>query len=327
MSGGSSVKTTTITYASYDGESTIRALLWEPDRASAGDPPRGLVQLVHGMSEHVERYAGFAEFLCGLGYAVCANDHVGHGKTVSSERDLGHMPLEGGEEVLLHDVNALRELVFERLAGAGASATDIPYIIFGHSMGSFITRVYLTRYALGVRAAVICGTGQQPRALSAAGKALTRGIARSRGERYVSELVDGMGAGAYGKAIEGARTDVDWIATDPEVVDEYRRDPLCGQKFTVGAYHTLSSLVADATDPGLAARVPHALPLFFIAGAEDPVGECGTGVERAAQMYRRAGMERVDVKIYPGVRHEILNEPIKCQVHQDVAAWLDEVLE
>lgn len=320
------MKTTTITYASHDGASTVRALLWEPDGAAAPSFPRGLVQLVHGMSEHVERYAGFAEYLCDRGFAVCANDHIGHGKTAASADDLGHMPLEAGEEVLLHDVHALRELALQRLRDTDGLSGDIPYIIFGHSMGSFITRVYLTRYALGVRAAVICGTGQQPRALSAAGRVLTRAIARSRGERYVSELVDGMGAGAYGKAIEDARTDVDWIATDPEVVDEYLRDPLCGQKFTVGAYHTLSTLVSDATDPKLAARVPHALPLLFIAGAEDPVGDCGAGVERAAQMYRCVGMERVDVKIYPGVRHEILNESIKDQVHEDVAGWFDEVL-
>lgn len=320
------MKTTTITYASHDGESTIRALLWEPDRDGAPVRPRGLVQLVHGMSEHVERYAGFAEYLCGRGFVVCANDHIGHGKTVSNMDDLGHMPLERGEDILLHDVNALRELVQERLRD-GDSRAEVPYIVFGHSMGSFITRVYLTRYALGVRAAIICGTGQQPRALAAAGKALTRGIARSHGERHISGLVDGMGAGAYGKAIKGARTDVDWIATDPEVVDEYQRDPLCGQKFTVGAYHTLSSLVSDATDPTLAARVPHSLPLFFIAGGEDPVGDCGAGVERAAEMYRRAGIERVDVKIYPGVRHEILNEPIKDRVHDDVGSWLDSVLD
>lgn len=318
------MKTTTITYASHDGASTIRALLWEP---SAPEPPRGIVQIVHGMSEHIERYAGFAEYLCGAGYAVCAEDHIGHGKTVSREEDLGHMPLEEGEEVLLHDVNALRELVVGRLAAESSrNPADIPYVVFGHSMGSFITRVYLTRYALGVRAAVICGTGQQPRALSAAGKALTRGIARHRGERYVSELVDSMGAGGYASAIEGAETDVDWISTDRDVVAEYQRDPLCGQKFTVGAYHTLSSLVSDATDPALAARVPHALPMFFVAGSEDPVGDRGKGVERAAGMYRRAGIERVDLKIYPGARHEILNEPVRDEVHRDVSSWLDEVV-
>ncbi len=320
------MKTTVITFSSYDGASSIRALLWEPDAADAPGGIRGLVQIVHGMAEHIERYAGFAEFLCGCGFAVCAEDHIGHGKSVASEDDLGHMPLETGEEVLLHDVHALRALVLDRLAGPQGDASAIPYVIFGHSMGSFITRVYLTRYAMGVRAAVICGTGQQPRAFSAAGKALTRGIARHRGERYVSDLVDSMGAGGYGKAIEDARTDVDWISTDPAVVDAYRDDPLCGQKFSVGAYHTLSSLVADATDTDLAKRIPHALPMLFIAGADDPVGECGRGVERAASMYRRVGVERVDVSIYPDARHEILNEPIRGDVHRDVGAWLDDVL-
>lgn len=319
------MKTTTITYASRDNTSTVRALMWEPDEvASGGEAPRGLIQIVHGMSEHVERYEGFALFLCDQGFAVCANDHVGHGKTVARAEDLGHMPLETGEDVLVADVQTLRELALERLSTqCDMRVSGIPYVIFGHSMGSFITRVFLTRHAFGVRAAVLCGTGHQARALSGAGRALTRSLAKKHGERYVSALVDGLGAGAYGKAIKDAKTDVDWLATDAEVVAEYRRDPLCGRPFTVGAYHTLASLVSDATDVRLAKRVPHALPLLFIAGDQDPVGECGAGVHRAAEMYRRAGVERVCEKLYPGMRHEILNEPVKDDVHRDVLTWLE----
>lgn len=319
------MKTTTITYASRDNASTVRALMWEPDEvASGGEAPRGLVQIVHGMSEHVERYEGFASFLCEQGFAVCANDHIGHGKSVSSAEDLGHMPLEVGEDVLVADVQTLRELALERLSQrCDMRVSGIPYVIFGHSMGSFITRVFLTRHAFGVRAAVLCGTGHQPRLLSAAGKALTGSLAKKHGERYVSELVDGMGAGGYGGAIKDAETDLDWIATDPEVVAEYQRDPLCGQKFTVGAYHVLTSLVSDATDLRLARRVPHALPLLFVSGDQDPVGECGAGVHRAAEMYRKAGVESVTEKLYPGMRHEILNEPVKGEVHRDVLAWLE----
>lgn len=318
------MKTTTLTYSSRDGRSTVRALLWEPATVAAGsEAPRGLVQLVHGMSEHVERYAGFAAYLCEQGFAVCANDHVGHGKTASAAADLGHMPLEAGEDVLIADVHKLRQVALEVLSKqADMRTSNIPYVIFGHSMGSFITRVYLTRHALGIRAAVLCGTGQQPRALSGAGKALTRVLARARGERFVSKLVDSLGAGAYGKQIEGAKTDVDWIATDPEVVAEYQRDPFCGQPFTVGAYHTLLNLVSDATDVRLARGIPHGLPLLFIAGSDDPVGECGAGVDRAVAMYRKAGIEQVDEKLYLGARHEILNEPIKDEVHADVLAWL-----
>lgn len=319
------MKTTTITYASRDNASTVRALMWEPDEvASGGEAPRGLVQIVHGMSEHVERYEGFASFLCEQGFAVCANDHIGHGKSVSSAEDLGHMPLEVGEDVLVADVQTLRELALERLSQrCDMRVSGIPYVIFGHSMGSFITRVFLTRHAFGVRAAVLCGTGHQPRPLSAAGKALTGSLAKKHGERYVSELVDGMGAGGYGRSIKDAETNLDWIATDPEVVAEYQRDPLCGQKFTVGAYHVLTSLVSDATDLRLARRVPHALPLLFVSGDQDPVGECGAGVHRAAEMYRKAGVESVTEKLYPGMRHEILNEPVKGEVHRDVLAWLE----
>lgn len=319
------MKTTTITYASRDNASTVRALMWEPDEvASGGEAPRGLVQIVHGMSEHVERYEGFASFLCEQGFAVCANDHIGHGKSVSSAEDLGHMPLEVGEDVLVADVQTLRELALERLSQrCDMRVSGIPYVIFGHSMGSFITRVFLTRHAFGVRAAVLCGTGHQPRPLSTAGKALTSSLAKKHGERYVSELVDGMGAGGYGGAIKDAETDLDWIATDPEVVAEYQRDPLCGQKFTVGAYHVLTCLVSDATDLRLARRVPHALPLLFVSGDQDPVGECGAGVHRAAEMYRKAGVESVTEKLYPGMRHEILNEPVKGEVHRDVLAWLE----
>lgn len=318
------MQTVKLAYPSRDGKSTVRALLWEPDTvAQGGEAPRGLVQLVHGMSEHIERYAGFAEYLCEQGFAVCANDHIGHGKTAASVKDLGHMPLAGGEDILIADVHTLRQIALEQLSHkADMRPSNIPYLIFGHSMGSFITRVYLTRHALGIKAAILCGTGHQARALSMAGKTLTATLAKTRGEYYISKLVDGLGAGAYAKAIEGARTNVDWISTDPHVVDAYIADPLCGQPFTVGAYHTLSTLVSDATDLRLARAIPHSLPLLFVAGEDDPVGECGAGVTRAAEMYRKAGIERVDEHLYPGARHEILNEFIKDEVHADILSWL-----
>lgn len=309
------MQTTTISYPSHDNASTIRALAWEPDDAARPDfSPRAVVQIVHGMSEHVERYAPFAEFLVGRGFVVCANDHVGHGKT-AGERDLGHMPLANGADVLVEDVHALRKKACERYPHAR-------HVMFGHSMGSFVTRVYLTRHADGLSAAILCGTGQQPRIQTVAGRVITRLIAQIRGERHVSRFVDSLGAGAYGRAIKNARTDVDWISSDPDVVDEYIADPLCGQPFTVGAYATLASLVADATDARLARRVPKDLPLLFVAGAEDPVGDCGRGVARAVDEYRNAGVRLVEMGIYPGARHEILNEPCREAVWHDVEEFL-----
>ena len=316
------MQTTSISYPSRDGSSTIRALLWEPEAVHAGGtPPRGIVQIVHGMSEHIERYAPFAEYLCGKGFAVCANDHIGHGQSVATEADLGHMPRHGGEDILVADVYELRGRVTGELA-ARFPAQEIPYVIFGHSMGSFVTRVYLTRHAFGVRAAVICGTGQQSVAMAVGGKVATGLIAAVRGERYRSSFADSLGAGGYAKAVENPRTPLDWLSTDERVVDEYIADPRCGQMFTVGAYSTLASLVKDAISPALAKKIPKSLPMFFIAGSKDPVGDCGRGVTAAAQEYRDAGVERVDLKLYDGARHEILNERVRDEVQDDIEHWL-----
>lgn len=321
-----------ISYPSRDGSSTVRARLWAPDAARGGagadapSPVRGLVQIVHGMSEHIGRYEGFAVFLASHGFAVCADDHVGHGRTAADAGELGHIPLDGGEDVLVEDVHELRLRAARELAARGlAGGGEVPYAIFGHSMGSFITRVYLTRHAFGVRAAVICGTGQQAPALTGAGRLITRVIAAARGERHRSRLVHAMGAGGFSRAVPGARGEADWIATDPAVVRAYLDDPLCGQVFTVGGYHTLSTLAADAQSERLARAIPHGLPMLFIAGDEDPVGERGAGVRRAAEQYRRAGIERVEVKLYHGYRHEILNEPCRDRVQADVLAWLRDV--
>lgn len=309
------MRTRALSYLSADGASTVRAWLWEPG-GGQDRPPRALVQIVHGMSEHAGRYARFVEHLCANGFAVCANDHVGHGCTAAGADELGHIPARGGADVLIADVQTLR---LRALAELGLAT---PYVVFGHSMGSFIARVYLTRYAFGVRGAILCGTGQQSRALTGAGRLFCGIMARARGERHRSALAHALGAGAFGRAVKGARTDADWISTDPAVVDEYLADPLTGQVFTVGAYGVLARLTAMAQDRRLAARIPDGLPMLFVSGAEDPVGECGRGVERAVAQYRAAGVESVEMILYPGARHEILNEPIRGRVEADILAWL-----
>lgn len=313
------MRTCALSYPSADGASTVRAWLWEPDERELNgrSRPRALVQIVHGMSEHAGRYLPFVEFLCAQGFAVCAHDHVGHGRTAAGANDLGHMPLRDGEDVLVNDVQALRMQAIGRLG------MKMPYVLFGHSMGSFIARVYLTRYAFGVRAAIICGTGQQPLIMTGAGRFLCCVMARLHGERRHSKLAHALGAGAFARSVKDARTDADWISTDADVVDAYLADPLSGQMFTVGAYGTLAQLATDAQRRRLAARIPHSLPMLFVAGADDPVGEYGRGVHRAVEEYRAAGVETVDEIIYPGARHEILNEPIAADVQRDILNWLE----
>lgn len=308
--------TRSFTFPSADGASTVRARLWVPDGDVAPARPRGLVQIVHGMSEHIGRYGRFAGELVDAGFAVVAHDQIGHGATAAAG-DLGHLPVDGGAELLIADVAEARARA-EGLCGADG----LPYILFGHSLGSFIARVYLTR-ASDVAAAIVCGTGQQPLALARAGNLLCRVLACVRGERSRSPLVHGLAVGAYGRAISGARTDFDWLSHDPAVVDAYIGDPLCGREFTVGGYAAVTALAAASQDRSLARRIPFGLPMLFIAGEGDPVGDFGRGVHRAVEQYRALGMEHVDEIVYPGLRHEILNEPERGRVVADILAWLE----
>ena len=268
------VTRTSVGFKSHDGKTQIKGLVWCPERVKAGGcatSPVGIVQIVHGMSEHVGRYDDFARFLAAQGYVVCAHDHVGHGKSVSDPKEWGCLPVEGGKDILIDDVHELRKTVAARYA------RQTPYFLFGHSMGSFVTRAYLARHAEGLAGAVLCGTGNQSRALSKAGNLLARRIAASKGEDTRSDRLDGMGAGAFSKQIENPRTPFDWLSTDPAVVDAYIEDEMCGAMFSAGGYATLTDLTGEVASPSCAAKVPKDLPVLFVSGAEDPVGSLRQG--------------------------------------------------
>ena len=302
-----------ITFASSNGAAQIRACLWEPENSTK--PVKGIIQIVHGMAEHIERYDHFTRFLALNGYIVVAEDHIGHGKSAATPEELGVMD-PNSKEVLIADVHALRQLATKRYPQAQT------YTIFGHSMGSFITRAYLARHGEGLDGAIICGTGNQPHILSKAGNLLARFLSAVRGKAYKSTFIDSLGAGSFAKGIENARTPVDWISVDPAVVDAYLADELSGQMFSVGAYATLTDLTAEVVTKQSVNKIPKTLPVLFIAGAQDPVGECGKAVLAAAQLFENCGITNTEVIIYEGMRHEILNEPDAQKVYDDVLNWL-----
>lgn len=307
------IKVESITFSSADKASTINAKLW----IDADVQPKGIIQLVHGMAEHIDRYDEFARYLASHGFVVCGHDHIGHGGSVEDSSQLGHMPMAGGADILVSDVDKLRCVVAERYA-------ELPYFIFGHSMGSFVTRCYLARHGQGLSGAILCGTGNQPAALSAAGNALCHAIGALRGSDYRSKLVDSLAAGGFNNAIENPRTAVDWISHNKDNVDAYLADGRCGFMFSVGAYAALTSLTREAVSESCVAAYPKELPLLYVAGEEDPVGECGKNVRAAADLAKSAGVADVQVKLYPHMRHEILNEDGKAQVMADIAGWVEE---
>ena len=310
-----SIEAKALSYLSSNGMHTIHAVVW--DDASRTDKPRGIVQFVHGMAEYTERYDDIARFLVRNGFVACGNDHIGHGKSVPDKSYWGVMPVKGGPQILIDDVNTLRKTMQEQYG------TDVPYFLYGHSMGSFVARTYIAHYADGLSGVVISGTANNPaRACQLAGY-LARRHARKHGIDGYSSLLNSLADGAYSSAVKNARTGFDWLSYDEAVVDAYIADELCGFPFKAGGYATLMDLCEFVAKEESISPVPRTLPLFLIAGDQDPVGANGKGVRQVFERYIKGGCTDVELKIYENMRHEVHNELDKDTVYNDVLAWLE----
>ena len=301
-------------FDSRDGKSRIHAVRYRPEDAGQ---IRCILQVVHGMAEYVERYEEFAAYLVERGFVVTGDDHLGHGKSVGEGGKQGYFCEQDPATVLVRDVHRLKKLTEELYPG-------VPYVLMGHSMGSFITRNYLCRYGTGISGAVIMGTGMQPKAVLDMAR-LVAGIQKFFcGPMHVSRLLDRLAFGGYGKGITDRRTAFDWLSQDRERVDRYIADPMCGFTFTVNGFGALFELVLRLYSPENLAAVPRELPVFMVSGDADPVGDYGKGVRRAYDSLVAAGLTDIRLKLYPGGRHELLNETNRSQVMQDICRWVEE---
>ena len=292
------------------GAGNFRCALWLPDGAA-----RGVVQIVHGISEYLNRYDDFARFLCANGFAVAAEDHMGHGKSVSEECPLGCFV--GGWDAAVSDVAALLYHLKERFPG-------LPVFLFGHSMGSFLARTLLyTEPEAGLAGAVLCGTAWKSDLILKSGKTVCNFVIRKHGEQHISEKVRDLMFGAYNKPFKPVQTPFDWICSDPEVVERYIADPLCGFIPAVGMFRAMLDGIARNQQPENLQKIPKALPVFFISGALDPVGDQGKGVKESLSAFHAAGLENLSMRLYPGARHEILNEKAHETVYRNVLDWIN----
>lgn len=294
------------------GSGNIRARCWEPETA-----PCGIVQLVHGIAEHVERYNDFAEYLNSLGYLVVADDHMGHGKSGGDVHPKGYF--YGGWFAAVDDT-------YQLLKNTKAKYPGIPYVLFGHSMGSFMTRTVLARYPdSGITGCIICGTGWMPDAVLTMGKAMGSMICKLSGEEKPSSLLQSMMFGSYNKRIAHPRTPFDWLTRNNDMVDAYIADPNCGFVASAGLARDMLTGMQYIQKLETLSKMDRELPVLFIAGGEDPVGNYGAGVLRTADEFRKAGMKTVFSKLYPLCRHEILNELNKNEVYQDISNWIQNI--
>ena len=282
-------------------------------------PVRAVVQLSHGMVEFIDRYKPLAEYLAAQDILVTGHDHLGHGASIRTKADYGYFAQPDGNRAVLDDLHAVTEQTKALYPG-------VPYFLLGHSMGSFYARQYLCEWGDELDGAIILGTGYQPKALVATARALCRVLAVFFGWQHRSKLVANLSFAGYNKGLEG-RTPQDWLNRDAAEVDKYRADERCMFTFTLNAYYSMFTGILRLYDPAFLGQMPKDLPLLFLAGDADPVGEQGRGVRRAIDSLRAVGVQNIQQKLYPGARHELLMELNRQEVMGDIAHWLNEQLQ
>ncbi len=282
----------------------IHIHMWSPEVAAAR-----VIQVLHGLGEHAARYERFAHAAASRGYVVCVHDHRGHGPHTE---ELGHIADDDGWHLLVADALLVQDFSRERFA-------DAPHVLLGHSMGSYIAQNFAMHYGDRLSALILSASTWTSRLQLFPALAIAHIEAWRLGIRGKSALLNKLGFGDFNKRFAPARTDMDWLSRDAVEVDKYIADPLCGGPYSCGMWLDLLRGLIDISSDNAIARVPACLPLLITGGECDPVGG-DRGMTRLMMHYAQSGHQRISVKIFPGGRHEMLNESNRDEV---TANWLD----
>lgn len=295
--------------ASTDSKNNLNVIIWETEKE-----PIGVLQIVHGMAEYIDRYDNFAKYMTEHGFNVIGHDHLGHGHSVSDERDYGFFAEENGDKIIIEDMHSVTQYAREKWE-------ELPNFILGHSMGSFCLRQYLTKYSNDVFGAVIMGTGWIPSAAAFLGKTIATNTCKSKGSHTVNPLLIKLTLEPYNKPFAPARTNCDWLSRDEKQVDLYVNDKLCGFDFTAGAYKDFFTVLEKIAKNRQLIGMRKSLPILITSGSVDPVGG-KKACEKLNAQYKRCDINDVTLKLWENDRHEILNELDKSDVYQYIYNWL-----
>ncbi len=304
-----------ISFASSNGRSLVKGWIYAPMEGEC----KGIVQISHGMCEYIGRYDPFLRFLARHGYVACGNDHIGHGYSSPDREHLGYMGGLDGDRWIVEDLHRFNRIVRKIHPG-------LPCFLLGHSMGSFAARVYASQYGHTLSGLILSGTGGKNPA-APLGEKLACVLSHGEGARRRTPLLTKLIFQDYNRAFEPRRTDSDWLSRDNDLVDRYADDPFCTFTFTNSGYVALLRLHQKANSRKTFQRTPKHLPVYLFSGDKDPVGGNGEGVSQVFRRYNEAGLQDVELKLYPDGRHEMLNEINRQEVYEDVLGWLDFHLE
>lgn len=304
------------TYPSSNGRSIVHYTVWKPDCT-----PAAMVQISHGMCEYIDRYDEVARYLCEKGYIVFGNDHIGHGRSAENDEDLGFFAETDGDICLVKDLYTLNQRMKQ-------TYRSLPTILLGHSFGSFIARAYLMGYGDSIDGLILSGTsgGGQPLGLA---KFLCKAIAKCKGKHYRSPLLQKLAFGSYNQRFskDAGATGYEWVTSDPVAIQAYSQDRFCRFQFTVQGFYDLFTILAFVNSDEWYQKVPKGLPIYFIGGTNDPVGNYGKDIPKIAESLLDSDSSDVEYKLYDGEHHEALTGLCKSQAMADVANFVEKVVD
>lgn len=294
------------TFPSTSGLCDVHFYIYTPKQ------PKAVLMLSHGMCEYVERYEEFAQFLCDNEIAFAGNDHIGHGNSLKDENMLGYFGQERGYINMVRDLHKMKEVIDERFP-------DLPHFLMGHSMGSFLARIYLSKYRDRWDGAVIMGTAGGVFGSVPLRKVLDT-LERNRGDYYRPRMGSAIFE-MFNKRVDDRRTPNDWLSRDDKNVDKYMADPKCNFTFTTAGYRDLLNALLCANSKPVIENTPTDIPLLFLSGSMDPIGQYGKGVRKAVMKYVDHGCD-VNIRIYRDARHELIYELNRDEVMRDIYGFL-----
>jgi alpha-beta hydrolase superfamily lysophospholipase len=305
-----------ITFLSSNKKTNIHAIICQPKN---GQFTR-IIQIIHGMCEYIERYLPFIEYLATKGFIVVGHDHLGHGQSIKSPDDLGYFGEPNPNDLLIQDIHSLRKIIVKKYP-------NLPYFMCGHSMGSYLLRQYICTYSKGLAGIIILGTGYMSPCESLLALGFINVLSCFKGIKHKSNLTKKISfeLGPYSK-YDHQKKDLNnsWISRDPEIVKKYYEDKNCQFDFTLNGYYGLVQSIRYSCDPSNVAKIKKDIPILFVSGDCDPVGNNGEGVRKSYEIMKLIGSVDVSMKLFIGCRHEVLNELNKDEVYEYILNWINE---
>lgn len=305
------------TYPSSDKITNIHAIICYPKNGKFSK----IIQILHGKREYIERYLPFMEYLTTNGYVAVGNDFLGHGQSIKTKEDLGFIGEPNPNELIIKDIHTLRVMAHKKFPG-------LPYFMCGHSWGSYLLRQYICLNNQGLSGIILLGSGWEDLYKVSLGKGLCEIIQFFKGSRHRSTFIANLSVGKKFKRYDMTRTDIynSWITSDPQMAKEYNEDTKRTYEFTLNAFIGMLDSTLYSCDPKNIVKVRKDLPILFLSGGGDPIGNFGEGVKKSASFFKEAGVKDVTVKIYENGRHEMLNEINRKEVYEYIKNWMEKKL-